>query len=78
MSPFEFYEVCNSHDWYYAFSDDDSVYRRGLMSDRKLSTACKEDPLFEAIYNIFFDYYDSRGNTMTPSWENIKNEVHIQ
>lgn len=35
----EFETMCKQHDWYYNYSDDHNVWRRGVASDHKLHQA---------------------------------------
>ena len=46
-------ELLATHDWYYAFSDDHSVYRRGKGVDDKILGLAKQ---IDPDYKIFNEY----------------------
>jgi serine/threonine protein phosphatase PrpC len=57
MNRQEFYDLCKRHDWYYAMSDDHSVYVRGKKSRRNLEHISHQDPEFRDLLSAFARYY---------------------
>ena len=53
MKPIDFFkEKLEKHDWYYDFSDDIAVYRRGKAAEKKKKKEAKElGSEFEAAFN---------------------------
>lgn len=55
----ELTEMCKHHDWYYEFSDDHSVWRRGggqRAEIRNKLKECEEAGLGEEANNIYNEY----------------------
>ena len=49
----EYFNRLTNHDWYYNYSDDHSVWKRGNeYRDRLLNTAA-EHPTYQKMYNAF-------------------------
>lgn len=55
MRPSEFFKACESHDWYYGYSDDASVYRRGKDNETRL---CAIASRVGGIYARIWDDWD--------------------
>jgi hypothetical protein len=57
MKPIDFFmEKLEAHDWYYEFSDDIKVYRRGKASEEELKKEAQENgPEFKAAWQTAFD-----------------------
>ena len=53
MTPKEFHALCAAHDWYYSYSDDHSVWRRGSERAGELARAMTKRPDLRAIYEGF-------------------------
>ena len=65
----EFWKFCESHDWYYSFSDDNRVWRRGTEQRKWLETQAAGNADLNAIYTAFHDYHfsgKSFGTAQTP------------
>jgi hypothetical protein len=58
MTLSEFYDALTSHDWYYMYSDDGRIYRRGSDCEKELRAISTESDqhrhLFEAYRNHVF------------------------
>lgn len=48
-----FWDMLKKADWYYAYSDDHSVWQRGQNEEHRLATIAKESPEHLALYNEF-------------------------
>jgi hypothetical protein len=55
MTESEFTRFVNAHDLSYVYSDDDSVYRRGMAQYREIVEAAKSLPNAAAIWNANVD-----------------------
>lgn len=44
------------HDWYYDYSDDHSVWRRGENNYQALRKQASSDPLYQQAFNIWAGY----------------------
>ena len=51
-----FEQKCQSHDWFYDYSDDGAVYRRGLASTAKLSDEAGKHPALTRILAAYNRY----------------------
>ena len=49
----EYYDALEKADWYYDYSDDNSVWRRGMAEIGRLEAVCKEGPKYAALYEAF-------------------------
>lgn len=49
----EFIGQLSHHDWYYAYSDDHSVWRRGETAQARLEHKAKSDPIYKQAYDIW-------------------------
>ena len=45
-----FMQLLNGFDYYYSYSDDAGIYRRGKQDDEEISSKCKKNPLLAEIY----------------------------
>lgn len=57
MSLAEFFKELAKHDWYYAFSDDRLIYRRGEENQRRLSVLAQQSEMHQKIFDAFKDYF---------------------
>ena len=58
----EYYELLESHDWYYGMSDDYSIYINGETSSLRLLSLAKESPAFAELYHKFFNWKFKKGS----------------
>ncbi len=49
-TPGEFWEQCQSFDWYYLYSDDHRVYKAGKAGEKALLETAERDPHLMEIY----------------------------
>jgi hypothetical protein len=61
----ELYDIMEKHDWYYMYSDDGNVHRRGREASQKLQAMVQENKHFLALYNEYSDYIS--GNREKPT-----------
>jgi hypothetical protein len=66
MLPAQFYRLCAEHDWTYEFSDDGSVWRRGLSQRRVLVAAYTADPSLLPIFNSWVTYINAPSDAPRP------------
>ena len=52
----EFFKQCQSHDWYYQYSDDGRVYDRGRETSHRLQSKAKTHPALMEIYKSWSNY----------------------
>lgn len=57
----KYWEMLNQHDWYYSYSDDGSVYRRGSEAEAKLLAIAKKSPEHQALFDGFRHHHFSGG-----------------
>lgn len=50
MTPSEFWDACERHDWTYSFSDDHRVWRAGQAERDSIDRAVQSDPALEPIF----------------------------
>lgn len=55
----EYYQLLKAHDWYFAFSDDQSVYNKGAASLKHLKQTMEESPLHQILFHGFQEHYFS-------------------
>jgi len=55
----EFYDALKRHDWYYMFSDDGNVLRRGWDNLQILTRTAKESVEYQAMFDGFKAHYAS-------------------
>ena len=69
----EYFNRLSNHDWYYDYSDDHSVWKRGSANrDRLLNTAA-EHPTYKEMYNEFVNWM--RANRERPVVTEFYDEV---
>lgn len=56
MDPKAYFKLCAGHDWFYNYSDDGSVYRRGSESLSRLRTLKIGNEINESIFKAWSDY----------------------
>ena len=61
----EFYSLCMSHDWFYSFSDDHSVWKCGQDAQVVINRIRKQGDEFEALYQEFVNYREKDGPVPT-------------
>lgn len=61
--------LCASHDWYYAFSDDYSVWRRGERHIEKIREAIGMDDAGNRLFKAWTDHFFSGPNWDTPYFD---------
>lgn len=49
----EYYDELEKHDWFYDYSDDHSVWRRGQAARNKLSSIASQSPEHKALWDGF-------------------------
>lgn len=55
----EFYDQLNRHDWYFDFSDDICVCRKGREETARLTGIANQSPEHKALMDAFRDHYFS-------------------
>lgn len=55
----EYWDLLNSHDWYYNYSDDQRVWSLGNKNDRKLRGIADSSPEHKRLYMGFVNYHFS-------------------
>lgn len=53
MSEEEFMTMLRNHDWYYMYSDDHSVWKRGQAESAAIMAAMRENTEFGKIYQNY-------------------------
>lgn len=72
----EFFDLCASHDWYYSYSDDQRVWRKGQVASGRLSKMAYTSEEHEAIYDAWQTHMFSgvnfgRKETPKPQWKDF-------
>ena len=49
------------HDWYFQFSDDFSVWKRGAAAESQIKALARQSERFQAVYDAHLAYYFSGG-----------------
>lgn len=49
----EFWDLCEAHDWYYNFTDDHGVWKRGEAERLRLIELSEDNPEFARIFDAF-------------------------
>lgn len=52
----EFFEACQTFDWYYSFSDDGRVWNTWEKREKELQKEYMTDPIKEKIFNDWQNY----------------------
>ena len=60
-----FFKMCESHDWYYEYSDDGRCWRKGREEYERLQTMVAKHEDYKAIYKAWVDYKFSGPHTNT-------------
>jgi hypothetical protein len=55
----EYWDMLNSHDWYYDFSDDHSVWKAGVANRDKLNTIARQSDDHKKLRDDFSKHYFS-------------------
>ena len=55
----DFYDKCAHHDWYYSYSDDHSVWKRGQAVGKELEIIATTSPEHKEIYDAWLAYVSS-------------------
>lgn len=53
MDSHTYFGLCANHDWFFNYSDDNSVYNRGLRESQTLMKYLKMDVKYHAIYDAW-------------------------
>jgi len=61
MTLSEYYELLCAHDWYYEFSDDHSVWRRGHRERTKINAIYNQSDKHEKLCDSFINWLSDRG-----------------
>ena len=66
----QYFNTCASHDWFFDFSDDFIVYKRGLENRDKLISISKQDVNYKKIFDLWsaYAYQQPDQNIMRPTW----------
>lgn len=56
ISKEDYFKLCAEHDWFYSYSDDASVNRRGYINETRLKQYYSANPDLETIYIAWKDY----------------------
>lgn len=74
----EYYDKLVTHDWFYSYSDDHSVWQRGEAAMSNLVAEYKDKPEFKELYDAFVAYHfsgDAYGTPKAPYPERPKENV---
>ena len=52
----QFYDALNRHDWFYMYSDDGYVSRRGAENMKRLSQIAQESAELNSLFLAFVDH----------------------
>lgn len=55
----QFFQELEKHDWYYPFSDDGGVYRRGHENEIRLKGIAAQSERHQKLYDAFMAHYAS-------------------
>jgi hypothetical protein len=53
MNAQQFLKLLSTHDWYYNYSDDHSVWRRGQAERSAISNAMTDNEELKAVYKQY-------------------------
>ena len=59
MTVEEYFKELRSHDWFYEYSDDHSVWKRGLENLSKLNLLAKENDQFALMMSDYVRYINA-------------------
>lgn len=60
-----FFKMCESHDWYYEYSDDGRCWRKGREQYEKLQSMVAKHEDYREIYKSWVEYKFSGPHTNT-------------
>lgn len=66
MTEMDFFNLCENHDWHYAFSDDHRAYKAGEAKLLALHAALKRHPEYRPIFEGWFKYIFHGAPTPAP------------
>lgn len=66
MNLADYWDGLNRHDWYYMYSDNDSVYRKGSENEARLARISKESPEHAKLWEGFNKHHFSGLPWKTP------------
>lgn len=52
----EFYKELESHDWFYAFSDDHRYWSSGVQNYKRLEKIAEESPAHQKLLKDYHEY----------------------
>lgn len=52
----DFNQQCKRHDWFYEYSDDHSVFERGLAERNALRVVARRSPPHDDLYRQWVDH----------------------
>lgn len=52
----EFLELLENHDWTYSYSDDHSAWRRGVISESKITSVLEDHPEYAPLYQNAYKF----------------------
>lgn len=73
MTPKEYWELLDKHDWFYMMSDDRSVYEKGASFLNKLTKIANTDPVLKSLLDGFTAHYFSG-----KPWDTVKKPKPIK
>lgn len=56
MTNEEFFDLLERHDWYYNYSDDHRVWKKGSEASKRLQAIIQENDLWTRMYLAYSDY----------------------
>ena len=62
----EYYDMLARHDWFYEYSDDNAVWRRGVASETAIREATTQSPAHAELYQAYHDHISSGPAFKTP------------
>jgi len=62
MNVKEFFKLCEDHDWYYQYSDDNRYWTAGERSFKYLTSLTKDNLEFEKIFYDWYSYHFANNN----------------
>ena len=55
----EYFKKLQYHDWFYEYSDDHSVWKKGLDARGELQNLAKESDLFATMFSEYLAYINA-------------------
>lgn len=56
-----FMELLKNYDYYYSYSDDKSVYKKGKLQDEEIQRICNKNIKFKNVYKFWHKNYTTVG-----------------